>query len=349
MANYNLNFSLTTDLQRTQYIASICTTTFTQKQLTQMADYILLGANTTSTSCIIYPEEFSSPHIIHNEQSLDELMEDDVLSDIIENQAQPISRSVYKKTLRKIDRNNPIHSSIPGMAELWATIDYYKNLYSTSQNYKVHNLLISLYKQQYSLLESYFPVKSPIVHENRTKQYLPWYTGVPLQNGDYADLDLTLPAHMSKFLIHLPCLKEYCTDLDCDLAQLLADVDKALSMLTLTPLQWDVLHLYQCGKSIREMQAYIAEKHNRKIGQAYFSVILYNQIAPKVCTEYAEIYNSRIWAKDPTKWRICLRCKEKKLLTKHNFHHYSNKPNGYALVCKECTKKAKEIKAKGGS
>lgn len=340
MTNYNLNFSLTTDLQRTQYITSICSlTTYTQKQYTQMADYILLGNNTTSTSCIVYPEEFSSPHIIHNEQSLDELMEDPVFSDVIEAQIQPISRSIYKKNIRKIDRENPSHSSIPGMTELWSTIDHYKELYSTTNNYKIHNLLISLYQQQYTLLENYIPFKSAIIHTNSKKQYFSWYAGIPLQNGDYADLDLTLPAHMSKFLIYLPSLIDYCTDLDCDLAQLLSDTNAALSKTTLTPLQWDVLHLYQCGKSIREMQTYIAEKHNRKIGQAYFSVILYNQIAPKVCAEYAEIYNSRLYKNDPSKWRICLSCKEKKLLSKHNFHHYSNKPNGFALICKDCMKK----------
>lgn len=351
MSTYNLNFSITTDLERAQYISNFISTStqYTQKQLTQMADYILLGSNTTSTSCIIYPEEFSSPHIIHDEQSLDELMEDPIFSDIIEAQARPISRSVYKKTIRKIDRDNPLHNSIPGMVELWRIIDYYKQLYATTNNYKVHNLLISLYKQQYTLLEACYPCKAITTHENSHKSYLPWTDGILLQNGTYAKLDLTTPNHMAKFLIHLPALTEYCTDLNCDLYQLLSDVNAAIAKTNLSPLQQDILYLYQLGNSIKEMQEYIQKKYNRTIGQAYFSIILYNQVAYKVSAEYAEIYYSHLYANDPTKWRICLSCKQKKLLTKHNFHHYSNKPNGFSLICKECVaEKRKQRKLKNG-
>lgn len=343
MSTYKLNFTLTNDIQRTQYISSICTSTeYTQKQLTQMADYILLGNNTTSISTIVYPEEFTSPHVIHEEQSLDELMEDPIFYNTIESQIQPISRSIYKKNIRKIDRNNLQHKSIPGMKELWESIDYYKELYSKTKNYKVHNLLISLYKQQYILLENYIPSKPLVIHTDSKKEFFPWYTGIPLENGDYADLDLTIPNHMAKFLIHYPNLIDYCTDLNSDLAQLLIDVNAAFARTSLTPLQQDILTLYQTGKTIKYMQDYIKQKYNRQLGQAYISIILYNQIAPKLCTEYSEIYYSRIYKDNSSKWRICLCCKQKKLLTKHNFHHYSNKPNGFSLICKECTIKNKK-------
>ncbi len=67
-----------------------------------MADYILLGNNTTSTTCIVYPEEFSSPHVIHTEPSLDELMENEIYSEIVEAQIQPISPTIYKKIYAKL-------------------------------------------------------------------------------------------------------------------------------------------------------------------------------------------------------------------------------------------------------
>lgn len=341
MSTYTLNFSLSTDEQRTKYISELCNNTqFTSKQYTQMADYILLGTNTTSTSCIIYPEEFSSPHIIHNEPSLDELMDNPELSDIIDAQIQPISRSIYKKTIRKIDRNNPSHLSIPGMIELWSIIDHYKSeLELHPKDYKVKKLLISLYKQQYSLLENYLPIKPSSSYKKQSKQFFPWSKGILLNNGDYADLDLCKPQHMVKFLILLPFLEDYCTDLDCDLAQLLTDVKAALQLTTLTPIQQDILHLYQDDIPIAQIQAYIQQHHNRKLTQAYVSVIMNNQIASKVAYEYSDIYWSRIYKNNPEKWRICLGCKEKKLLTKHNFHRFSNKPGGYALYCKECRAK----------
>ena len=75
LSNYTLDFSLTTEEQRCEAITSICSqSTFTCKQYTQMADYILLAKNPNS-DLKIYPEEFRSPYSIHEEQSLDEIMD----------------------------------------------------------------------------------------------------------------------------------------------------------------------------------------------------------------------------------------------------------------------------------
>lgn len=305
-----------------------------------MADYILLGNNTTSTTCIVYPEEFSSPHIIHTEPSLDELMDNSELTDIVDAQIQPISYSIYKKNIRKINRANPAHAAIPGMADLWNSIDHYKQILTQEpNNYKLKKLYISLCQQQYTLLEEYLPTKPNSPHTSTQKHYFEWHKGILLNNGEYADLDLCNPAHMAKFLIFFIELKEYCTDLNCELSQLIQDTEQALQQTPLTSLQQDILMLYQCGKTAKEMQKYVQEHHNRKITQAYLSVIMYNQIAEKVAWEYADIYWSRTYKNNPTKWRICLCCKQKKLLTKHNFHKYSNKPGGYSLYCKECTRK----------
>ena len=343
MSTYNLNFSLTTDEQRCEFIASICSqTTFTSIQYAQMADYILLGKNTTSTTCIIYPEEFSSPHIIHTEPSLDELMDNPELTDIVDAQVQPISYSIYKKNIRKINRANPAHAAIPGMADLWNSIDHYKQLLDKEpNNYKLKKLYISLCQQQYSLLEEYLPNKPAIPHTHSQKNFFEWQKGILLNNGEYADLDLCKSSHMAKFLIFLPDLREYCTNLATDLAQLIQDTEQALRQTVLSPLQQDILMLYQTGKTAKEMQKFIQEHHNRKITQAYLSVIMYNQIAEKVAFEYSDIYYSRIYKNNPQKWRICLCCKQKKLLTNHNFHKYSNKPGGYSLYCKECVKRKK--------
>lgn len=337
MSNYTLDFTLTTDIQRCAAITNICAqATFTSKQYTQMADYILLADD----SHTIYPEEFSSPKTLHDIQSLDELMEDPALCDVVENSAQPVHRSIYKKNTRKIDRNNPLHAAVPGMLELWQTIDSIKD--KAEENWKTKRLLISLYQQQYILLEAYSPQQPSTTHSSLAPQYYDWYSGVPLQNGTIAHLDLCNPDHMAKFLLFLPTLREYCHSIDCDLSDLIADTDAALAQSNLSPLQQDILNLYHKPLSSTQIISYIKQKYSRTITQAYLSVIFHKQIATKVAEEYAEIYHSRIWANDPSKWRICLSCKQKKLLTTHNFHHFSNKPKGFALICKECTKKKKE-------
>lgn len=340
LSTYKLDFSITTDYDRCAYISNICSeTTFTSKQYTQMADYILLASNSS-----IYPEEFSSPHSIHKTESLDALLEDPITENITENTARPISRTIYRLTKRRIDRSNPLHAAIPGMTHLWAIIDDTKQkLDENPDNWRLKRILISLYKQQYDLLEVFQPqtfANLPITH----KQYYNWENGITLSNNTLAYLDLCNPAHMGKFLILLPALSSYCDTTNCDLYQYVTDTKQAIAAASLTPLQQDVLRLYHSAASGKEMMAYIAEHHNRRLTQAYISIIFYKQIASKIADEYAEIYYSRIWAKDPTKWRICLGCKQKKLLTTHNFHHFSNKPGGFALYCKECAKQKKENK-----
>ena len=339
MSNYKLDFSLSTDIQRVQHISKICSeTTFTSKQYVQMADYILLA----STSNFVYPEEFASPHIIHNEESLDSLLEDPATENITENIAHPIHRTIYKTSKRRIDRNNPNHSSIPGMTSLWEIIDKLKSkLEQDPNNWKLKRTLISLYKQQYDLLEAYIPQTfaiTPVSH----KEYYNWENGILLANNTIAHLDLCNSAHMAKFLLLLPALTSYCDTPNCDLYQLLCDTREAIAASNLTPLQQDILHLYHTAATGKDMVSYVYEHYNRKLTQAYISIIFYKQIATKVAEEYAEIYHSRIWADDPTKWRICLSCKQKKLLTTHNFHHFSNKPGGFSLYCKDCVNKQKQ-------
>lgn len=340
LSTYNLDFSITTDFDRCTYISNICSeTTFTQKQYTQMADYILLASNSS-----IYPEEFSSPHSLHKTESLDALLEDPITENITENAARPISRTIYRLTKRRIDRSNPTHAAIPGMTYLWAIIDDTKQkLAEDPNNWRLKRTYISLCKQQYDLLEIFLPqtfTNIPSPH----KQYYDWENGIPLSNNTTAYLDLCNPAHMGKFLLLLPALTAYCDTPNCDLYQYLIDTNNAIAAASLTPLQQDVLHLYHTAATGKEMVSYITKHHNRHLTQAYISIIFYKQIASRVADEYAEIYYSRIYANDPTKWRICLSCKQKKLLSKHNFHHYSNKPNGFALICKECAKQKKENK-----
>ena len=348
MPTYKLNFSLSTEADRCKAIAEICAlTTYTPTQYTQMADYILLANKQNYT----FPEYFKSPSIQHNAESLDSLLDDPLTVDFVENCAAPVQRSIYKKPKRKIDRDNTLYQNIPGMTELWTLIDYYKekmDAESISSSWRTKRLLISLYKQQYSLLEVYLPeniyINNTIHHAHSTpqKQFYTWYAGISMENGTFAHIDLCNPLHMAKFLLFYPALKDYCTSTTCDLYEMLSDVEQAVNNTILTPLQRDILYLYHCGKTGAEMVSYVAKYHNRRLTQSYISIIFNKQIATKVADEYAEIYHSRIWANDPTKWRVCLGCKQKKLLTKHNFHHFSNKPGGFALYCKECANAKKK-------
>lgn len=348
MINYNLNFSLTTDLERIQYISSLCSqATYTSKQYTQMADYILLASNKNNPDApFIYPEEFSNPKRSHPTQSLDELMENPVFEDM---QLYPICKPIYKTTPRSIDREK--HSTIPNLSSLWEIIDKIDaDLAKNPNNYKLQRTSIDLHKQQYSLLEVALPQFPLSFHVDNTKHYYKWHMGIPLQNGEYADLDLTNPNHMSKFLYYLPELIEYCnTDpsykyLWSDLYVYIQDTLQAIRNAALSKKHLLVLTLYWKATPIKQIIDIVEKECNHKYNQSQISIMFNKSIATTIAEEYAEIYYSRLYKNNSSKWRICLCCKQKKLLNPHNFGRFSNKPGGYSLYCKDCASKNKNKK-----
>ena len=349
MATYTLNFSLTTDTDRLNLITQICSqTTYTTKQYSQMADYILLASNKNHPDLpFIYPEEFSNPKRPHEVESLDELLEDkdkNELPSILESTLRPIQPNIYKKQNRKIDRTNYTIAALPNMQFIWDTIDQIKlSLSSLDKNsrrfYNLHKLLVQLQQQQYTILECCLPLK-PIVYSMPTpykQEMYHWENGIYLVNGTKVYLDLTNPAHMSEFLLMLPSLLEYCAEKPYStLYELVHDTISALHNTSLSSVQQDVLSLHYAGKGNSEITSYINNKYGKSYSQAYMSTVLHKQIAAKVVPEYTEIYFSKLYKDYKPMWRTCLSCHQTKLLTSHNFLRKSNKPGGFSMRCKEC-------------
>ena len=356
MTSYNLDFTLTTDLQRTQYIASICssTTNYTEKQLTQMADYILLAGNKCHPELpFVYPEEFSNPKRTHNIESLDELLDEtyDENTPLLEYNLQPIQPTIYKKTPRKINRNDPLLQQNPQMRQLWSEIDHIDSLLCTTTDYKLTKLSIALHKQQYDLLESLkpqWPISIPSHPQYTT--FFNWHAGIPLQNGDYADLDLTNHLHMAKFLKLFPDLVEYCSYsssphyMESELYTFITDVRQAIQNANLSSLQYDLIKCYWCGWDGKQIISFLYNKYGKKYNQPTLSTMFSVTISKKICTEYTEIYLEKLYKNCPEHWRTCRCCGKTKLLTTYNFHRASGKPKGFSLTCKECFKKKKNNK-----
>lgn len=360
MTTYTLNFSLTTDTDRLNYIAQVCSqTTYTAKQYSQMADYILLASNKNHPDLpFIYPEEFSNPKRAHTTESLDELLEDKEENDlpsILESTLQPIQPSLYKREMRKIDRSNPTIAALPNMQFIWDAIDNIKlSLATLDKNsrkfYNLHKLLIQLQQQQYSILECCLPLR-PILYtipvQQKSEMYH-WENGILLQNGSRAYLDLTNPDHMSEFLLMLPSLLEYCSEKPYStLYELVHDTIAAIHNTPLTNIQLDILSLHYSGKGNSEITSFINNKYDKKYSQSYISTILHKQIPNKIIPEYTEIYFTKLYKDYKPMWRTCLSCHQTKLLTTRNFLRKSNKPGGFSMRCKECDHAhAEELAAK---
>lgn len=343
MPNYTLDFSLTTDEQRAQYISSICTSTqYTPKQYAQMADYILLASNKCNPDSIfIYPEEFSNPKRPHKQESLDELIENPLFD---EQNINPIRRNIYKTAPRTADRT--LHKNIPNMEILWQCMDEVdRKLKENPNSYKLQRMSIDLHKQQYALLESEQPQLPLTYRIDYSNHYYDWQNGIILENGEQINLDLCKTQHMAKFLYYLPDLCAYCDSdttykyIQSDLYTYIENTLQAIRNAALSPKHILLLNLYWKNIPGKQIIDIIQKVYHHKYNQSQISVMFNKSIAAKVTEEYTEIYHSIIYKNNPEKWRICLCCKQKKLLTPHNFGRFSNKPGGYSLYCKECAKK----------
>ena len=345
MTTFNLDFSLTTDSNRLTLISDICASTeFTSRQYTQMADYILLANNNQQT--FIYPEIFKSPKRSHNEQSLEELLDNTNENDyiVLESTLSPVQRTIYKKSPRKIDRNNPILQQNPYMQSLWQIMDEIDSKLAENPNdYKLSKMSIDLHKQQYDLLESILPQwPIPIPSQKPHASFFKWSRGIQLENGDYADLDLSNYTHMAKFLHLLPDLYWYCSYstsphyMESELYQLLQDTLQAIRNAALPPLYLDVLSLYWYNIHGKTILQYLEQKYDKKYNQPTLSTMFNYTIAKKIAVEYAEIRDERLYRNTPSKWRKCRKCGTTKFLSTYNFHRASGKQGGFAYVCKDC-------------
>lgn len=174
----DLDFTIETSKERQEFIKQyIIGKTFTKKELSTIADYILYGKDEDGTSVVDRKEvEIDTKYGSYKTkrpESLEELMESPAFNENIF-----IKTNIYKKIKPKIDREKD--SDVPGIQELWKTIDYYQHLIDVKEGkvedknarvltdteaYKIKHHIIELRRQQFVLRDSVKPVlffNSPI-------------------------------------------------------------------------------------------------------------------------------------------------------------------------------------------
>lgn len=165
-----LDFSLETSKQRNELVSNFFEQNPdyvpTQHELDTISNYILYGKDEDGTSVTDRREvEIDTKYSSYKRrktESLDELMEKPGF-----NENSIVTQYVYRVPKPSIDRE--VDCDIPGMRELWVSIDRLKYVldvydgkaelkdgetlpqYSSTQIYKLRHLLIELRKQQYQL------------------------------------------------------------------------------------------------------------------------------------------------------------------------------------------------------
>ena len=188
---FNLDFSIYYAKDRMEAIRSIDLTKLTNSELETITNYVLYGKDEDGTSCVDRKEvqiktKFNSYHK-EKTVSLDELMESPVFD---ENILQK-NRTVYKKPKAQINKEKA--AQIPGMEELWQSIEYYQSILDQNQGkspfkegtpklsqkqiYLYTHFLIQLRTHQYYLIDSYFP---PVQSQRNRQDYHPDLTDFQL-------------------------------------------------------------------------------------------------------------------------------------------------------------------------
>jgi hypothetical protein len=189
----DLNFSLNTSKDREEFIENyIIGKSFTQKELSTIADYILYGKDNDGTSVVDRKEvQIDTKYKSYQPkkpESLEELLENPTF-----NENSFINTNIYKKIKPKINREED--KNVPGIQELWKTIDYYQHLLDVKEGkiidpsarkltdkeaYKIKHFIISLRREQFPLRDMVKPVS---FFQNTIKEQIPISNDINWDNG----------------------------------------------------------------------------------------------------------------------------------------------------------------------
>lgn len=171
MSKFQLDFSIYSSKDRLKAIRDIPLETLSKTELETVSNYVLYGKDEDGTSVVDRKEVFiKTKYNSYNKNkcvSLDEMMENPAFDEA------ELSRdkTIYKKVKPKIDREKV--KDIPGMRELWDSIDKLQRTYdentgkktktdetptlSSKQLYHLRHQLIELRTEQYQLMDTQFP------------------------------------------------------------------------------------------------------------------------------------------------------------------------------------------------
>lgn len=164
---FQLDFNLSTDSERRDYISKFDLSNLSEKELELCANYILYGKDATGKSLVdkkyIYIEPKYSTYNSKRPESLDQLMENP-------NFEIPVNKIRYKTVKPTIDRSKD--KDIPTIKEMWENIDELQHLLDANtgkikdenakkltdtQIYRLKHILVDIRKGQYYLKDIFKP------------------------------------------------------------------------------------------------------------------------------------------------------------------------------------------------
>lgn len=166
----DLDFSLSTSKERKQFIDNyIKDRNFTQKEIETMANYILYGKDNDGTNIVDRKEvEINTRYGSYKKKSPESL--DSLIESPTFNENKITNTNIYKKEKPTIDREKD--KDVPGIQDLWKTIDYYQHLIDVNTGkeedpsarkltqlelYKIKHMVIEMRREQFTLRDMVKP------------------------------------------------------------------------------------------------------------------------------------------------------------------------------------------------
>ena len=363
-----LDYTIRDEESRIQYIYQLLESykNPSNDDLERMANYILLGKDANGQNF----ESRQSGRIPRSrnpirrkadeEVSLEAAISAHLDPSIGEAQLHKIEKQTYTIKKRKISRTDPEIAAIPGMRDLWESIDGLKEQLQDAslpplKTYALSHWKIDLCKKQYDLLQSFLPTLPSAGIQFPEVQHLDFSqdSGYTREDGTFhllrrQAIDYTNPKHIQGLIENYSDLyMELYDALDSWGRALLFDLD---ALVDSTPLSPDRKYiLYRCIDKISIKQ--LCYEVERNFGKHYpetsmrriATVEIPNAIArtAQKQAQQAEAGNTIFDRKQ------CHDCKRWLPRTDLFFAKHCGRSDGISSICKECTAKRRKGRIDG--
>ena len=371
MSIINLDFKLERDVERIDFIKThLADKNFSKKELETMANYILFGKNENGKNIVdeglVEIETKYKTYKRKSAESLEELFENPTFD---ENSLREVKRNIYTNPKPELNKNNPALQGILTEIEKWQHIYNVATGKETDESipsktpteiYKIKHFLIELKKEQYLIddcSKSVIQVFTPQKINSEKKNIFAKPLGLKIGNMDRFEnplndkkscfelvddkeaIDFEDPRHVYWLLEFYDVLvEESVKNPYSDLKYLKDTLDFYIAKTKLAESRLDILKLKKSKMSNRYIVNYLKNKYRSNYCENYISTIYTKEICKKISDTVTSHKEEWLNRNNPSAWKICQCCKQKKLRTPKNFTRKKSNVDGYSTKCKECEK-----------
>lgn len=383
MEKFKLDFNIVSSKDRLEAIRSIDLTKLNKTELETVTNYVLYGKDEDGTSSVDRKEiqiktKFNSYNKDKNIASLDELMESPTFDESSLSKSMPN----YKKYKPCIDEEKA--NTIPEYRELKKTIDILQhvkdvntgkvedkdvNVLSQKELYYLTHQLIALRKQQYILMDAYFPTigmqKNKLEYHTMAAQQQMQYKVYPrgvmgkenevLFTQPYLDdstpaqsqaepgenemyFDFRKKEHLYYLIQYYEEIKDLIKDVpDSPLWNLLWTLDFYIEKADLSDQQRLIVEDKKKQMMNRDIRQHLIDELGISHQENYISTIWSKSI--ELIVKAVELNYDEWLCKDYKKaWKKCNRCGKWLLRDPRNFVRKAKSIDGLTNRCKKCEK-----------